>query len=564
VATAIAEVALAQDFAFRGKEEEFGVLSDRRDAPSIRGVGQGRRVVLNFGSAPDRFVGRPASRRPILAVEASMKRVCLSIALSLAALAMASAWDNHAQLSYLSLRSERWASRTVKAESLADFVLAVEAKLPAVLARLEAASLRDIPLYAPLPPALAFTGSYPATDGGRAARAAFIAAIRVNPAMPFPLYVQVQAGAARPARPDLAVTAADPFDNRLPNPPFQALKPGDPASALEVVASASDEPDYGMDIGLFSDNKSPVAGLYGFGVQAFGNPALPYGSQAPFHMAFAHEDPLIKAAASFTKVSLVDWRFRLYTELARFAFSEGHDYWGWRFAGWALHYLQDMAQPYHASVMPGKRAWGILGLYVFGSQQDKDDALVLLSNRHLIVEDYLYGAMASWKGDLAASPLYAALAGAEPDEPAYRDGYLFDVVSQKAFDRGRRLDALVASAFPARWVRDPSHDFGVEDVGAGRSYEPWDGLRAQAPDKAKALDAFCAGIFADMGNNGRAYLAYASDPAAKAGQRHAPFDWRPAAYALGLVILIGGIVALVRALWGRRRPTAGQGPRAAG
>jgi hypothetical protein len=511
----------------------------------------------NFGSFSRQSIGRPASPGPILGVEALMKRVCLSLAFSFAVLAASFAWDNHSQLSYLSLGSETWALRRVKAESLGDFVLAVQAKLPGLLQRIEAASIRDIPEYRPLPAALAFLGGYPTGDGGAAAKAAFIAAIRVNPAMPFPLYVQLQAGGSRPPRPDLPVTAADLYDNRVPNPPFQAIMRGEQVSALEVVASASDEPDYGMDIGLFSDNKSPVAGLYGFGTQAFGNPALPYGSQAPFHMAFAHEDPLIKLAAGFTRLSLPDWRFRLYTELARFAFAEGHDYWGWRFAGWALHYLQDMAQPYHASAVPGKRAWAILGLYIFGSQQSRDDALVLQSNRHLIFEEYQYGAMADWKGDAAASTLYAALEGKGQAEPPYRVGYLFDVVSQRAFDRGRRLDAIIADSFPAIWVKDPRHDFGVENAGPERSYEPWTGLRKEAAAKAAALDTLTSAIFMDIGNTGRAFLAYASDPAATAGPRKAPLDPRPAAYVLGLVVLIAAVLSLA-ALRRRRRGPAGR------
>ena len=441
-----------------------------------------------------------------------MKRLCIALAILAASLYPLAAWDNHTQLSYLALEGEDLVAAKVKAESLGDFALSTQPELADLLLRLEAEARKDIPLYPARPEALAFAGPY--ADAG-AARAAFVVAIRANPAVPFALYVQLQAGAPRPPRPDLPVTSADIYDNRVPNGPFQALAPGEEVAALEVLASASDEPDYGMDIGLFSDNKSPVAAAYGFGVQAFGNPALPYGSQAPFHMAFANESGLLKAAAPFTKVALSDWRFRLYSELSRFAFAEGHAYWGWRFAGWALHYLQDMAQPYHASVMPGKSSLGMLWLYAVQSQKARDDALVLLSNRHVVVEDYVYGAEAAYGRDAAATRLCSALRAGDSGLSAkdlaalaWRPGYLYGVVAKRAHDEGRRLDSLLLASFPATYVADPAFDYGVGNAGPNAAYKPWAALHASAPDKASALDAFMARILAEVGAETRIYIEW--------------------------------------------------------
>jgi len=441
-----------------------------------------------------------------------MKRLCFSFVILAATLSPLAAWDNHTQLSYLALEGESLAATKVKAETLGDFALAAQPELADLLSRLEAEARKDIPLYPARPEALAFEGPYATAD---AARTAFIAAIRVNPAVPFALYVQLQAGAPRTARPDLAVTAADIYDNRVPNGPFQALSPGEEVAALEVVASASDEPDYGMDIGLFSDNKGPVAATYGFGIQAFGNPALPYGSQAPFHMAFASESGLLKAAAPFTKVALSDWRFRLYSELSHFAFAEGHAYWGWRFAGWALHYLQDMAQPYHASVMPGKSTMGMLWLYAVQGQKARDDALVLLSNRHVVVEDYIYGAEAAYGRDATATRLCSALKAEDSglsakdlSALAWRPGYLYGVVAKRAYAEGRKLDSLLVSSFPARYVADPAFDYGVGNVGPNAAYKPWAALHASAPDKAAALDAFMTRILAEVGAETRIYIEW--------------------------------------------------------
>jgi hypothetical protein len=429
-------------------------------------------------------------------------RVLISAALlALSALTAAAAWDNHAQLSYLALESELRTSAApagllVPAESLEGFVAAEKAKLPALLDGLEKEAVRDIDAYRPRPAALAFTGAEADL------RLAFIHAIRVNPRVPFALYVQLQAGVPRDSRPDLPVLAEDGYDNHLPNGPFKALAPGEAVRAIEVLASATDEPDYGMDIGLFEDNKSEVSTLYGFGVQPFGNPALAYGSQAPFHMIFSSEPGIIKTAAPFTRTSLTEGRYRLYTELARFAFAEGHPYWGYRFAGWALHYLQDVAQPYHSNIIPAKTGFGVLWFYLTSSQAAKDAELVLLSNRHLVLEDYLYGAMAAFKGDTTADPLYAALAGPAPASGLPRDAkLLFRQVTKRAYARGRSLDRLLVATFPRAWTSDPALDFGAS--GAHDSYGE---LQRTSAEKARAFETACAPIFGELAAACRLYL----------------------------------------------------------
>ncbi|GIR71745.1 MAG: hypothetical protein CM15mP74_29960 [Halieaceae bacterium] len=51
---------------------------------------------------------------------------------------------------------------------------------------------------------------------------------------------------------------------------YWALAPGEPVSIAEVIASANDEPDFGMDIGLFTDNGTEFGQRYGFGIQPLG------------------------------------------------------------------------------------------------------------------------------------------------------------------------------------------------------------------------------------------------------------------------------------------------------
>jgi hypothetical protein len=46
-----------------------------------------------------------------------------------------------------------------------------------------------------------------------------------------------------------------------------------------------------------------------------------------------------------------DERMQLYYQLALLAFDSGEDYWGYRLLGNAVHYLQDMSQPYHVKLI---------------------------------------------------------------------------------------------------------------------------------------------------------------------------------------------------------------------
>ena len=469
-----------------------------------------------------------------------LTKLAAATLLALVPLAPCLAWEDHARLSRVALGSEPWAKEEVQAEGLERFLEAEKGPIAKALADFEARAPKELAYYPPLPPELAFKGE----GSGPALRAAFLAAIRLNPDSKLVLYLKPDAGAAR-TRPPLPVAAVDPFDGRFVNRPFETLAEGERVAALEVLATASDEPDYGLDCGLYEDNGTEAGKRYGLGVQPFGNPALDYGSQAPVHMTFAREDPIIGLAAPFTKRSLADYRFRLCTLLARLAFAEGHPYWGCRFAGWAIHYVEDLCQPYHSSLLPGKSTLQMVSLNVFGSSRDVNDAMILLSNRHAIVEDYAYRAVVA-----GSAAIESALAkGALRSGDGYRAGWLYDVAAARAFARGRELDRLVGAGFPARYASDPSYDYGASNSKEPREFDPYAHLAKQGNDKAAAFEAFLAGSFSDLGALVREYAAFARDPAAKEGPRKAPFDARPwidAAIPAALLVLVAVLIVAAR------------------
>ena len=171
---------------------------------------------------------------------------------------------------------------------------------------------------------------------------------------------------------------------------FVDLTAGERVAPIAVLVTANDEPDNGLDIGLFTDNHTSAGQQYGFGPQSFGDPNLDYGSQAPFHMGFYHESELLFTLAPFLRVTFPDYRVHQFKKLAEFAFATGHDYWGWRFMGWGMHYVGDISQPYHARLQPGigtlSSIWTNVK-HVAGFEQAQKDAIQLLSNRHLAIEN---------------------------------------------------------------------------------------------------------------------------------------------------------------------------------
>jgi len=473
----------------------------------------------------------------------------------LAAMATQSAWswNAHSLLTRAALSGEPGMQATVQAEELVDFLMAERADLARVLADIEARARDEFAAYAERPAELAFD---PATTGD-ALRESFLRAIRVNPRVPLGLFRQPARAESPSGRPTLEPGQYSLIGAVLAGAPMEALLPGETVSALDVIATASDEPDYGLDVGLYADNDGPLGKAYGFGEQPFGNPALSYGSQAPFHMAFPNEDPIIALAAPFSAKSQAGYRDIQYSTLARFAFESGHPYWGWRFAGWALHYSEDLGQPYHASMIPGQSTLETLALNAFGSDADMDGALILLSNRHLVMETYACDALKDEENRSRWS-FEAALAGTEGQQkaaPAYRIGWLYDVVAAGASADGRKLDDLVARSFPAKYVDDPTFDFGLAQEEGTDAWQPYGGT---LDDAAKArLDAALTMRYQAIGSEIRAFTTYLRDPAAVAGERKAPFDRRGATYILVLVLLAGGIMALVVAGVQRKRKREG-------
>ena len=226
-------------------------------------------------------------------VRAALNQTMAAALLSVMLMPPAWAWSDHASLVWPLLRSQPvLMQQSVAAEPLDAFLMAEQEGIARTLAAVESWSVATIEHYSPTPDELRWgRGHAPTAER-------FFAAIRVNPTLPYRLYVDLSPERAQPAQPPLAWSELSFLGGGTSQlaARYWALAPGEPVSIAEVIASANDEPDFGMDIGLFADNGTDFGQRYGFGIQPFGNPNLDYGSQAPFHMGFYHLDWLTRTA----------------------------------------------------------------------------------------------------------------------------------------------------------------------------------------------------------------------------------------------------------------------------
>lgn len=358
------------------------------------------------------------------------------------------AWSNHSLGATLALRDLPVLKQAapVSIEPLEDFLRSEAVGLQALLDEQESFAVAQFPGYPARPEALRWLA-----DGAGDRRVAFLKALRVSPEIKLANFVQALPGYPGEGRTHLSAQEVTVFKQprQWGEWRFLAVAAGESLSPVQVVASAADEPDYGHDINLFSDNPGEAGGQYNFGPQPFGDARFVFSSQAPFHIGYYHDAAIIFAAGPFLTPTYPEWRAYQYFGLARYAFEHGHPYWGYRFMGWGLHYIQDLTQPYHAKVLPGVETTSLMWTAAkdaLGFGDDKKAAIERVATRHTEIEKY----QLKWLQQLLrdgenASPLMSAYADTRKDGsyPAFGSDYLRNVVSAQSFARADKLDALI-------------------------------------------------------------------------------------------------------------------------
>ena len=451
-------------------------------------------------------------RRHAAALKAVLVGAFAAVALTTGA--PAQAWSNHALCTWPALEAlpEIAGHAPVAVETLDSFLQAEGPAIAKLLQEEEAWARRSVPTYPPRPDALAFDPAGAAPDE---LLRRFIAAVRINPASKLPLFLQLRPGQDAAGRPRLGQADITPLTTQesSKSEAFVALRAGEQVAVIDVIATASDEPDYGMDIGLWADNGTAHGARYGFGKQPFGNPGLEFATQAPMHMSFFHESGIVYKAAPFLRRTYPEYRIHLWRALATHALRSGHPYWGWRFAGWAMHYLQDLTQPYHARVLPGvgtARLLGINALDIAGVHGPKERAITFVSNRHLALENvqmrWLRAAYATPRPDTQLALQALRDTRADAASP-WQENSPREVVSREAHARADATDKAIVAALPAKYTSDPAYTFGVTEAGLDL-YAALSGARpAAAAASAPVLaEQAIAPLLARFGVHTRAFV----------------------------------------------------------
>ena len=382
---------------------------------------------------------------------------CWVVALLMMYSGFVQAWSDHASLAWPLMRTmpEVRDAESVTVETLSEFLTAEREGVATVLRDHEFWAEQTLEHYALLPPELVFDPQTPEAE----LELAFLSAIRVNPTRSYQPYRQLMSFEVLAEQDQLIPVSDLTFlqgtiasnESR-----YARLLSGASVSAASVLASASDEPDFGLDIGLYSDNGTEHGQRYGFGPQPFGNPNLEYGSQAPFHMGFYHLDWLTAKAQPSLLETYPLYRTELYRKLAILAFETGHDYWGWRFMGWGLHYVGDLAQPYHAVPLPDT---GILKSLWIVATGKTGEALQLVSNRHGVIEAFQKAIVANAlrQQDWHQSTLHE-VAQLKP-EAQWQAHSLIEALTLDSVAGAAGLDQALERYSPPKLVSDPSFEF---------------------------------------------------------------------------------------------------------
>ena len=186
----------------------------------------------------------------------------------------------------------------------------------------------------------------------------------------------------------------------------------------------------------------------------------------------SHESASTYATANGLRRTYPDYRMHLWQTLARYALVNGHPYWGWRFAGWAMHYAQDLTQPYHASLMPDRGALNLLWMNMLdfaGLSAARQQAFDQIANRHLLLEFYhqqsLLGPMQRSEWDHPNLKPFA-LVSRDAGRMALPEDGLRSIVAWQAYRTAPQSDEWVTSAFATRWLNDTNLATSLE-TGSG-------------------------------------------------------------------------------------------------
>lgn len=395
-------------------------------------------------------------------------------------------------------------------ETLESFLIAEKDNIEKLLLNEEKWLEKNIPAYPALPEKLKFRAKDVNPEN---IREKFLFALRLNPEIKLKYFIYVQPGRNKEKCKAVDYKKLTVFKNPkgLSINNYCAIKPGDKVKPIEIIATSSDEPDYGHDIGIWEDNKTEFGKKYKMGKQPFGDPRLEYSSQAPIHMGFYHEAWIVKMAAAYLKRTYPEYRIKMFQALAKLAFETGHNYWGYRFTGWGMHYIEDLTMPYHSTVLPGvgwaKMVWiAVKNMFGFGLSQKEN--LLLVSNRHTLLERFQRSVMRDALINKKESPIFNALSDTKNDSSygSFNHKYARDIIAKESNERSGVTAEKMEQFMPQDMVNNPYYK-------CSKDWEhPYNVMKSKDEKNIQKMQQELAVLYSSFGSHARNYLRYTVQP----------------------------------------------------
>ncbi len=166
-------------------------------------------------------------------------------------------------------------------------------------------------------------------------------------------------------------------------------------TVLEILSQYSIDPDDGRDQDLF------IRDAQGRPQYAFSDQKWFGAMQGPDSQAFRHLEKTpfdwkhweSTLGLPLQSLGEATQRAEIYFQLSQLAFALEEPYWGWRFLGGSLHYLEDLHNPYHAAQISYSLAKKVMQAYVtwgWKSHGFIPTCSHVVSNSHRFFESYVF------------------------------------------------------------------------------------------------------------------------------------------------------------------------------
>lgn len=200
---------------------------------------------------------------------------------------------------------------------------------------------------------------------------------------------------------------------------FTGAPVGGSTSAKQILIDFCDEPDWEMDQDLQLS-----------WMQAFNGESQGYRHM--YYPAGVYKIPM-----GFFPQGKTPERAEHFYNLSKFAFEKGDAYWGFRFLARAMHYVQDMSQPYHTRQL----YWGFISLSnpYYGTIQ-------VIKNYHFAYESYVANLFRLEQQGVMPSRLVSAVRYSLPVETSSPSS-LVKYIALKSYWRSSRTMAASMDFF---------------------------------------------------------------------------------------------------------------------